>query len=122
MADIAALTADEDGTTAASMAGTATGGDAVPVLQDGNKKLFIFRNDHTAAIDVVLKSQLTNKVIQGFGKLSKADRTKTVPANGGICIFELGAELGAYVDGAGKVQFTYTNWNAALKLLAINVN
>lgn len=123
MGDIAAITSDEDGVTGAGFAATATGGDAVVCANDGNKRLFIFRNDHSAAIDVTMVSQFGTKAIQGVGKVTKASKTKTVPANGGYAVFELGPnEIGGYLDNASKVQFTYANWNALLKLLAINAN
>ncbi|WP_293862464.1 hypothetical protein [uncultured Alsobacter sp.] len=122
MATIPLITPDESGVTAAAMTATATGGDAFSCPNDTGDYVFLFRNDHSAGIDVSMVSQLTNKVVQGVGKVSKANQTKTVAANGGICAFKLSRnEISAYLDNSGLVNFSYASWNAALKVVGMKV-
>lgn len=121
MADIALVTPDESGVTAAAMTATNSGGDAFTCPNDESQYVIMFRNDHSSSIDVSMVSELTDQVVAGYGKVSKANQTKTVAANGGICLFRVSKkEISAYLD-TGKINFTYTSHNAALKVVGIKV-
>lgn len=122
MADIALVTPDESGVLASAMTATNSGGDAFVCPNDESQYAIVFRNDHVSAIDVSMVSQLSNKVVPGYGKVSKANQTRTVAANGGICIFLVSKkEISSYRDNAGKINFSYTSHNVALKVVGIKV-
>lgn len=122
MADIALVTPDESGVLASAMTATNSGGDAFLCPNDESQYVFTFRNDHSATIDISMVSQLTNKVVPGYGKVSKANQTKTIAANGGLCMFLVSKkEISSYRDNAGKINFTYASHNVALKVVGIKV-
>lgn len=123
MAAIPVQTSDEAGLLiSGGMTATAAGGDTVACANDGSDYVFVFRNDHSAGVDVVMTGQASGVSVPGYGKMSKANVTKTVAANGGLCIFTIPAkDLGPWLDSSGRVAFTYASHNVALKMLPIKV-
>lgn len=124
MADIAALVPDESGLLAAAgTTATNSGGDAVPVVQDGSSYVFAFRNGHTSAVTVNMVAQISNQVVPGIGKASKSNQTLIAAANGGWAFFKLDKDdIAGFIDANGKVNFTYGSHNAALLLVPIKVS
>lgn len=96
-----------------------TNGELYPIIQNGKSSKFVFYNPTGGSINVTLKAQNAAAVhVAGIGTVTPADKILAVAATK-FGVFEvLAADLPAYVNTAGQVNFQYS----ATGLLAVGIS
>ncbi len=106
--------------TAMTNQATVSGGDSV--LLGAARTVVVFRNTHVSAITINLVPTVAIAPQTGVGVAPTPTRSR-VAAAGELAVFDLKPlEMGAYLDGTGNVNFTYTSHNVLLLVSAIDVS
>ncbi len=103
----------------AAFAATAVAGDSVKWR--GGCMLVEFRNTHTAAITVSVAPVITTSLARGAGAVTTPTRTISVAASSDAVFRFTEADVAAYVDASGNINFTYASGNVALLYRALKV-
>jgi len=86
----------------------AAGGDAFTPTQNGKANDYFFINGSGASITVTLVHQGSPVRVPGLGTVTPADKPLAI-AGGATGLFRIeAADLPEYMDGSGRVNFTYS--------------
>jgi hypothetical protein len=119
MADLTKQAFTNAGTAMTNQA-TVAGGDAI--ILGNARTLVVFRNGHASAITITMPPVTATSPQVGSGLAPVPTRSR-VAAAGETAVFDLKPnEMGAYLDGTGRVNFTYTGHNPLLVASAVDIS
>lgn len=99
---------------AATYAATASGGDEIAYT---GPMVVTFRNDHSSAVTASIAPTATT-IGTSAGPMTPATRTQSIAAGATWEVFFDEGNVQPYLNGSGRLPFTYTSHNVALMVSA----